>query len=70
VLVVLHDLAHAARIADDVLLLQNGRLVAAGPAADTLTPDRLRALFGVDVAFVETPDGHLPLLLGRSNDVI
>jgi iron complex transport system ATP-binding protein len=70
VLVVLHDLAHAARIADDVLLLQNGRLVAAGPAADTLTPDRLRSLFGVDVAFVGTPDGHLPLLLGRSNDVI
>jgi len=66
VVIVLHDLAHAARIADDVLLLQGGRHVAFGPAADTLTPDRLRALFGVEVVFVDTPDGRLPVLLNRS----
>jgi len=65
VAIVLHDLAHAARIADDVLLLQNGRLVAFGPAAETLTPERLRALFGVDVVLVDTPDGRLPVLHGR-----
>jgi iron complex transport system ATP-binding protein len=66
VAIVVHDLAHAARIADDVLLLQGGRLVAFGPAADTLTSDRLRALFGVDVAFVDTQEGRLPVLLGRA----
>ena len=66
VLVVLHDLAHAARIADDVLLLRSGHLIAAGPAAETLAQEQLRLLFGVDVAFVETPDGRLPVLLGRA----
>jgi len=65
VAIVLHDLAHAARIADDVLLLQDGRLIAFGPAAETLTPERLRGLFGVDVVLIDTPDGRLPVLLGR-----
>ncbi|GAO38340.1 putative ABC transporter ATP-binding protein [Sphingomonas changbaiensis NBRC 104936] len=47
VVVVLHDLSHAARIADDVLLLSEGRLVAFGPAADVLEPERLEQVYGV-----------------------
>lgn len=65
VLVVLHDLAHAARVADAVLLLQAGRLLGVGPTEEMLVPERLRALFGVDVTFVDTPDGRLPVLIGR-----
>lgn len=47
VMVVLHDLAQAARVADDAILMAGGRVVAAGQAADVLTPDRLGGLFGV-----------------------
>ena len=47
VVIVLHDLSHAARIADDVLLLREGRTVASGPAEEVLNPDVLEQAFGV-----------------------
>lgn len=47
VVVVLHDLSHAARIADDALLLKDGRIMAFGPADDTLTPALLEQAYGV-----------------------
>jgi len=62
VIVVLHDLALAARMADDVLLLDSGRLVAAGPVHEVLTPERLGAVFGVDFAYVASGDGE-PVLV-------
>lgn len=47
VIVILHDLSHAARAADDALLIDNGRIVAAGSAQDVLTAERLAAVYGV-----------------------
>ena len=55
VAVVLHDLVHAQRAADDAMLLHHGRVVAFGPAAEVLTPDHLQAVFGVRL--VEARDG-------------
>ena len=52
VAVVLHDLAQAARVADYAILMADGRIVAAGPAPDVLTPDGLGALFGVRLVAV------------------
>lgn len=57
VAVVLHDLTHAARIADEALLLAEGRALAAGPASDVLAPGPLSAAFGVAIAEVTGPDG-------------
>jgi iron complex transport system ATP-binding protein len=47
IVVVLHDLSHAARVADDVLLLKDGRLLAFGPADEVLRPERLEQAYGV-----------------------
>ncbi len=47
VLAVLHDLNLALACADDVTALKDGRVFAAGPAADTLTPSLVAELFGV-----------------------
>jgi iron complex transport system ATP-binding protein len=47
VVVVLHDLSHAARIADDVLLLKDGRLLASGSAEEVLRPALLEQAYGV-----------------------
>ena len=47
VIVVLHELSHAARIADEVLLLKAGRLLAHGPAADVLRPETLSEAYGI-----------------------
>lgn len=47
--VVLHDLSLAARYCDRLVLLSNGRVLAAGKPADVLTDGHLAAAFGVEV---------------------
>ncbi len=61
VLVALHDLGLAARWCDRVVLLDAGRVAAAGPPAEALSPDRLGAVFGV-TAFLGR-DPHGPILV-------
>jgi len=65
VLLVAHDIALAAAYADDALLLHGGRLVAAGPVTDVLTPDRLGPVFGVAFEQVQTATG--PMLVSLSD---
>lgn len=57
VIVVLHDLNHAMRVADEVLLLCDGRNVAQGAPADVLTPERIAATYGVSSHIGTTPEG-------------
>ncbi len=47
VVVVIHDLPLAYRFADDVALLHDGGLFAAGTVEDTLHPENLEAVFGI-----------------------
>ena len=53
--VVLHDLGHAAEVADQAVLLHQGRIVAAGCPAEVLTPDNLSTAYGVDVRVASDP---------------
>ncbi|NHN56604.1 ABC transporter ATP-binding protein [Calidifontibacter sp. DB0510] len=57
--VVLHDLNHAAAIADRVVLLVDGEVVADGTPAQVLTAGRLSDAFGVPVSTGHTADGRL-----------
>ena len=57
VLVVSHDLTLAARFCDRVALLARGRVAAAGPPAEVLTAERLRAVFGVLAEVQPGPGG-------------
>ena len=59
-LAVLHDLNLAARCAAAVTLLQGGQVVATGPPVEVLTPDRLREVFGVEVAHGRLPGSGAP----------
>ena len=65
VVIVLHDLAHAARIADDVLLLKAGRVAAFGAAADVLAPDAVAEVFEIAVRWVEVDGRRVLVPLGR-----
>jgi iron complex transport system ATP-binding protein len=47
VLAVLHDVNLASRFATHALLLREGRVLAAGPAAEVLTAERLSALYDI-----------------------
>ncbi|MCI3921954.1 ABC transporter ATP-binding protein [Paenibacillus sp. TRM 82003] len=65
VVVVLHDLNLAAAHCDEVVLLDAGRVVAAGTPGEVLTPQRVAAVYGVEARRVEVEDGF-QLLLRRS----
>lgn len=58
VVVVLHDLTHAAAVADEVLLLKHGAVLAHGPVEAVLTPGNLAAAYGVTVAMLTRDDGR------------
>jgi iron complex transport system ATP-binding protein len=47
VVVVLHDLTLAARFCARIALMARGRIVAAGPPADTLSPENLAAVYRI-----------------------
>jgi iron complex transport system ATP-binding protein len=53
ILMVTHHLADILPEIDRVIMMREGRIFADGPKAALLTPEKLRALFGVDVTLVE-----------------
>jgi len=59
VLAVFHDLELAARYADRLLVLQEGRLVTEGPPASVLTPDCIAGVFGMQARVHRRDDGTL-----------
>jgi iron complex transport system ATP-binding protein len=60
---VLHDLNAAAAYSDAMVWLRDGRVVAAGPADELLTPDLVRRTFDVDAAVVPDPQTGRPVCL-------
>ena len=63
VLVSLHDLTLAATMADRVVVLDQGRVVADAAPIQALSPAVLREVFGLDGGWIEGPNG--PLLAAR-----
>ena len=49
---VVHDLNLAGRFADQLVIMSHGRIVAAGSAAEVLTQENIRTVFGVEPTFV------------------
>jgi iron complex transport system ATP-binding protein len=62
VVAALHDLSSAAAHADAVVVLAHGRVVAAGPTADTLTPELIREVYGIESRWMTNPLTGRPLL--------
>jgi iron complex transport system ATP-binding protein len=59
---VLHDLTLAARIADNVVLLQDGNVFASGPVHSVMTPVNLNAVFGIDCEILYGADGKMAIV--------
>ncbi len=56
--VVLHDLDQAAAVADQVVLLSSGRIVAAGTPAEVYAPERLTDAYGIRIDVeLDSPTG-------------
>lgn len=53
VVVTLHDLGLAARVCDDVVVVDQGHVVGIGPPLETLTPPLIEQVWGVEAQWVE-----------------
>ncbi|WP_018788720.1 ABC transporter ATP-binding protein [Micromonospora sp. CNB394] len=63
VVMVLHDLSLAARYADVLVAMKDGRIVATGSPAEVLTPDLLAEVFGLRALVVPDPATGTPLVV-------
>lgn len=66
VVLVLHDLTLAARYADELVVMAEGRIVAQGAPGTTLTEDVVERAFGIRARVLEDPDTGRPVILPRS----
>lgn len=62
----MHDLTLAAQFAEQLLLLDGGRAVAAGPARAVLTEATIRRHYGASVRILEGPEGGVVVLPTRA----
>ncbi|MFJ9313379.1 ABC transporter ATP-binding protein [Pimelobacter simplex] len=65
VVMVLHDLNQAARHADRIVALREGRVLADGPPGQVLTGATLRAVFDIDAVVLDDPVSGRPLFVAR-----
>lgn len=63
VVMVVHDLNHAAQYAHHIIAVANGAIHASGPPGSLLTPDLIRAVFGVSATVIPHPVDGSPLCL-------
>jgi iron complex transport system ATP-binding protein len=63
VVMVLHDLNLAARYADHLVAMCDGKVVAAGVPSEIVTPDLVRDVFGLDSQVVPDPVSGTPLVV-------
>lgn len=63
VIMVLHDLSSAARYADRLIALADGRIVADGAPRDVLTPALVKRLYQIDSHILYAPDDGSPVVV-------
>lgn len=68
VMVVLHDLALAAQVADRIVLLHDGRVHDAGPPERVVTPDMLARVYGVSARVERCSRGRLMVMVDGAPD--
>ncbi|WP_322409231.1 ABC transporter ATP-binding protein [Microbacterium invictum] len=65
IVMVLHDMNLAARYADHLFALRDGRVVAEGPPRDILTGDLIGDVFDLDAVVIDDPVSGAPIVLPR-----
>ena len=59
---VVHDLNLAARFADQILMMNGGRIVASGTPSEVLTTERIGQVFGIAPTMLQTEDSGIHLI--------
>ncbi|SKB09466.1 ABC transporter ATP-binding protein [Aeromicrobium choanae] len=65
IVAVLHDINHAARYADHLVVMSSGRIVAQGSPRTVLTTELLADVFDIDAAIIEDPLNGGPHVITR-----
>jgi iron complex transport system ATP-binding protein len=63
VVIVLHDLNQAARYADHLVAMKDGRIVAEGHPGDVVTAELVREVFGLAAVVIPDPVTGSPLVI-------
>jgi iron complex transport system ATP-binding protein len=63
VFMVLHDMNLAARYADRIVLMNEGKVVQLGIPSEVLSEQNLRQVFGVNIRVEKHPEGDHPLVV-------
>ncbi len=63
VVMVLHDLNLAARYADHLVAMSDGRVAATGTPAEVVTADRVEEIFGLEAQVIPDPVSGTPLVV-------
>lgn len=63
VVAVLHDINQAARYAEHIVILDNGRITAAGRPEDVISAEAIASVFGVRSVIIQDPVAGTPLCI-------
>lgn len=63
IVAVIHDLNLAARFADTVVILKDGKIIARGTPKEVITPNNLATAFNILARVIEDPVGKTPLVV-------
>ncbi|MCG8399134.1 ABC transporter ATP-binding protein, partial [Bacillus atrophaeus] len=63
ILMVIHDLNHAARFSHYMIALKKGKVIKEGAALEVMTPDILKRVFQIDAEIVTDPRTNKPVCL-------
>ena len=68
IVMVLHDINHAARYSDDLIAMRDGVLVAQGHPSNIMTPSVLKDVFQINAKIIHDEETNIPICL--SYDVL
>ena len=63
IVMVIHELNNAARVADHMIGVKKGKVVCEGTAHEVMTKENLKELFNIDAEIVEDPRNNKPVCL-------
>lgn len=67
VVAVLHDLNHACRYADEIVVMKSGRVVAQGDPGSVITADLVEQVYGLRCQIIDDPQTGTPLIVPRAS---